>query len=77
MILAISKSSGEPISIGEVLVCTLNNIISRVVVGRKCYNEEGRVWGFLRMGSVWGLPRMLCELGKLLGAVHIGDMFPP
>lgn len=62
----IAKSSGL-INIGEIMISTTNNIISRVAFGRKYYEEQGRVKGF---------PKMLAEFLALLGTVHIGDMYP-
>lgn len=67
MINDISSTSSGPINIGERIISTTNNIISRVSFGKRYYQEQGSETGF---------PQLLAELSALVGTVHIGDIFP-
>ncbi|KAG9447227.1 hypothetical protein H6P81_013355 [Aristolochia fimbriata] len=63
-----SQACGTPIDLSKIIIPTTNNIVCRIALGKKYYDEK------LRGGS--DFHHLLTELLILLGTIHIGDIFP-
>ncbi|KAG9447265.1 hypothetical protein H6P81_013393 [Aristolochia fimbriata] len=63
-----SLASGTPIDLSKIIISTTNNMVCRIALGKKYYDEK--------LGGGTDFQHLLAELFRLLGIIHIGDIFP-
>ncbi|KAG9447228.1 hypothetical protein H6P81_013356 [Aristolochia fimbriata] len=63
-----SQASGTPIDLRKIIISTTNNMVCRIALGKKYYDEK--------LGGGTDFHHLLTEFLILLGTIHIGDIFP-